>query len=77
MAINNAEKRKAISGIVSTLIAGVTPNILQDADWRYEAGWSYRVSGMAITRGKPDNTLLLWQQWKMRQIVPEFQIIEV
>ena len=41
MAIDNAEKRKSISGIVLPLIPGVTPNAGQDAEWRQQTGWSY------------------------------------
>lgn len=47
MAIDTAEKRKSISGIVIPLIPGVTPNAGKDAEWRQEAGWSY--SGIAAT----------------------------
>ncbi len=42
MAIDTAEKRKAISGIMLPLIPGVTPNVSKDAEWRSESGWSYR-----------------------------------
>ena len=45
MAIDNAEKRKSISGIILPLIPGVTPNAAKDAEWRQQAGWSY--SGIA------------------------------
>jgi hypothetical protein len=46
MAIDNAEKRKAISGVGGPpLIPGVTPNAGQDAEWRQQSGWSY--SGIA------------------------------
>lgn len=41
MAIDTAEKRKSISGILMPLVPGVTPNSLQDSEWRAEAGWNY------------------------------------
>ena len=42
MAIDSAEKRKAISGImIPHLIPGVTINSSKDQEWRQEAGWSY------------------------------------
>lgn len=43
MAINNAEKRRSISGIAMQPWAapGVTPNILKDAQWRAQSAWSY------------------------------------
>ena len=47
MAIDNAEKRKSISGIMPTLIPGVTPNVGKDGEWRQESGWSY--SGITPT----------------------------
>jgi hypothetical protein len=40
MAIDNAEKRKSISGL-PFLIVGVTPNISQPIQWRRESAWSY------------------------------------
>lgn len=47
MAIDTAEKRKAISGIgFPGLIPGVTPNAAKDAEWRQQAGWLY--SGIAV-----------------------------
>jgi len=46
MAIDDAEKRRAISGIVIPLIPGVTPNVSKDAEWRQQSGWSY--SGIAL-----------------------------
>ena len=46
MAINNAEKRRSISGI-GWLIPGVTPNSSKDWEWRQEAGWNY--SGIPAT----------------------------
>ena len=40
MAIDNAEKRKSVSGI-AFLIPGVTSNASKDQEWRQESGWSY------------------------------------
>ena len=46
MAIDDAEKRKSVSGIMqSSYIPGVTPNASKDAEWRQQSGWSY--SGIA------------------------------
>lgn len=45
MAIDSAEKRRSISGIIIPMLPGVTPNASKDAEWRQEAGWSY--SGIA------------------------------
>ncbi len=41
MAIDNAEKRKNVAGLMIPHLPGVTPNAGQDAQWRYQAGWSY------------------------------------
>ncbi len=42
MAIDNAEKRRSISGIgMQFVAAGVTPNSGKDQEWRQQAGWSY------------------------------------
>ena len=41
MAIDTAEKRKAISGVVPFFAVGVTPNASTDLEWRQEAGWGY------------------------------------
>lgn len=47
MAIDTAEKRKSVSGVMGVpLIPGVTPNSSKDSEWRAEAGWSY--SGIAV-----------------------------
>jgi hypothetical protein len=46
MAIDDAEKRRTISGDgFPPLMPGVTPNAGQDAEWRQQSGWSY--SGIA------------------------------
>lgn len=45
MAIDNAEKRKSISGIWMGL-PGVTSNAAKDAEWRLQVGWSY--SGITV-----------------------------
>ena len=42
MAVDTAEKRKAIAGIHMRYSGpGVTPNVLKDQEWRQEAGWGY------------------------------------
>jgi len=41
MAIDNAEKRKNISGIQVTLLPGVTSNASKDSEWRAQSGWGY------------------------------------
>lgn len=41
MAIDNAEKRKSLSGIQVTLMPGVTPDTSKDQEWRQQAGWGY------------------------------------
>lgn len=46
MAIDDAEKRKSISGIMIPLMPGVTPEATQDAAWRQESCWSY--SGIIV-----------------------------
>ena len=43
MALDSAEKRKAVSGILHTFVVGVTPNAAKDAEWRQEAGWGYLI----------------------------------
>ena len=45
MAIDTAEKRKAISGIWFQSIPGVTPNVAKDVEWRQQSGRGY--SGIA------------------------------
>jgi hypothetical protein len=47
MAIDNAEKRRSVSGALGVpLVPGVTPNSSKDAEWRQQSGWSY--SGISI-----------------------------
>lgn len=46
MAIDDAEKRRSISGIMVPLVPGVTPNVAKDSQWRQQAGWSY--SGISV-----------------------------
>lgn len=41
MAIDSAEKRKSLAGIITSMPPGVTPNASKDAEWRQEAGWGY------------------------------------
>lgn len=40
MAIDNAEKRRSVSG-VWMLIPGVTPDSGKSIEWRYQCGWNY------------------------------------
>ncbi len=58
MAIDNAEKRRSISGI-GWLMPGVTPNSAKDQEWRQEAGWSY--SGIAAAAA----SVVVYAQWGM------------
>ena len=52
MAIDSAEKRRSIAGILLPLIMGVTPTASPDAEWRQEAGWSYSgIAAAAIAAG--------------------------
>lgn len=57
MAIDDAEKRKAISGILIPLMPGVTPNGSMDSQWRQQSGWSY--SGIASS-APPDSDSFWW-----------------
>ncbi len=42
MAIDSAEKRKSIAGILTGFMpVAVTPNASKDVEWRQEAGWGY------------------------------------
>ena len=42
MAIDSAEKRRNLVGLITGLQpVGVTPNVAKDAEWRQEAGWGY------------------------------------
>lgn len=42
MAIDTAEKRRSIVGIITGYMpVGVTPNLAKDLQWRQEAGWGY------------------------------------
>jgi len=45
MAIDTAEKRRAVANIHHRTSPGVTPNSGKDAEWRQQAGWGY--SGIA------------------------------
>ena len=50
MAIDTAEKRRSVSGIVSVpFIPGVTANSSKDAEWRQQSGWNY--SGITTGAG--------------------------
>lgn len=51
MAIDNAEKRKSASQIVSGLFGpGVTPTATKDIEWRQQAGWGYSgISAASVT----------------------------
>jgi hypothetical protein len=39
VAIDTAEKRRAVAGI--SVGWGITPNVAKDQQWRQEVGWSY------------------------------------
>jgi hypothetical protein len=42
MAIDTAEKRRAVAGIGIVIFGpGVTPNATPDQEWRQEVGWGY------------------------------------
>ena len=41
MAIDTAEKRKAIAGIWIPMMPGVTPHEAKDKQWRAQSGWCY------------------------------------
>lgn len=46
MAIDSAEKRRAVAGIAAHPMGpAVTPNASKDAEWRQQVAWSY--SGIA------------------------------
>lgn len=47
MAIDSAEKRRAISGI-PFLVVGVTPDVSKDSEWRREAAWNYPFAGAVV-----------------------------
>lgn len=53
MAIDSAEKRKSLAGILPFLPVGVTPNASKDQEWRQEAGWGYPgiLSGNVLAAG--------------------------
>ncbi len=50
MAIDSAEKRKAVAGIPGLPFLGVTPNSAKDVEWRQEVAWGYP----GIAPGLPD-----------------------
>lgn len=58
MAIDTAEKRKAISGIWFSSIPGVAPNAGKDVEWRQQSGRGY--SGIAPGGFVPPADLVLW-----------------
>jgi len=50
MAIDTAEKRRSVSGVLlPSMIPGVTPNASKDLEWRAQSGWSY--SGNSVSSG--------------------------
>lgn len=49
MAIDSAEKRRAVANIHHRVGPGITPNAAKDAEWRQQAGYGY--SGIAA--GEP------------------------
>jgi len=54
MAIDDAEKRKSISGIMLGL-PGVTPNSSKDSQWRQQSGWSYAGAGAPAPAPGPED----------------------
>ena len=58
MAIDSAEKRRAISGIHYIAGPGVTPLAGKDQEWRQEAGYGYPGISAATT-GVPISSLML------------------
>ena len=63
MAIDNAEKRKAISGIHAYALApGITNMAAEDQEWRQESGYSYNgiLAGGPPGVGQP--TMGRWRQ---------------
>lgn len=73
MAIDTAEKRKCISGILPYMVVGVTPALAQDREWRVELGWGYMgVDGflLAVTPLHP-NTPTISQSTSMASVVHE------
>jgi len=58
MAIDNAEKRRSISGIHGVIYGpGVTPESGQDQEWRQESGYSY--SGILVGATTPGQDALM------------------
>lgn len=53
MAIDSAEKRRAVAGIDRIAGPGVTPNTAKDAEWRQQAGYGY--SGIAAGEPQPSS----------------------
>jgi len=42
MAIDSAEKRRSLVGIITGVMSiGVTPNASKDKEWRQQSGWGY------------------------------------
>ena len=63
MAIDNAEKRKAISGIhLRAAGPGITNIALEDQEWRQQTGYSY--SGI-LAAGPPDAGQPTMGRWRL------------
>lgn len=61
MAIDTAEKRRSVSGLLTGVLpASVTPNALKDVEWRQEAGWGY--PGITPSGGTPVSDTFNFQQ---------------
>ena len=61
MAIDTAEKRRAVAGIAFIPLGpNVTPNISKDVEWRQQVAWSYSgIAPDAPVVGVVKNLLLL------------------
>lgn len=55
MAIDTAEKRRAVANIHHRAGPGVTPNASTDAEWRQQAGYGY--SGVAASPPSEDTAI--------------------
>ncbi len=54
MAIDDREKRQAVSSLKRRRTATVTPNASKDQEWRQEVGWGYP----GIAAGDPPDVVL-------------------
>ena len=55
MAIDTAEKRRAVAGISAALSVAVTPNVAKDVQWRQESGWGYPGIFPSLPSDVPEN----------------------